>query len=64
MRMLDELKDVLDTIEKDSEWEHKFVTDILIRKEKNPDYKLTGKQFSKLADIHTKYCYRGVYTYK
>ena len=62
MRMLEELKEKLDDI--DNEWEHDFVENIMTKKEEDPDYKLSGKQFSKLADIHTKYCYTGVYTYR
>lgn len=57
MRMLENLKEVLDEIEQDNDWEAKFVTDMLIRSEQG--YRLTDKQFSKLVDIHEKYCGTG-----
>lgn len=56
MPMLDNLKDVLDEIEEHNDWEHKFVTDLLIRREEGKLEKLTDKQFMKLLDIHEKYC--------
>lgn len=52
MKMLDDLKDVLDEIEREDEWAGNFVSDILERKESTPDYKLSGKQFEKLNQIH------------
>ena len=55
MIMLDDLKGVLDEIEKANEWEHGFVQDMLIRFEEDPDYKLINKQFKKLHDIHQRY---------
>lgn len=55
MRMLDRLKEQLAEIEQDSEWEYNFVQDLIIRKEQNPDYKLSKKQFKKLSDISEKY---------
>lgn len=54
-RMLPQLAAVLDDIEKEDDWAHKFVTDILERREKNPGYKLTGKQFEKLNEIHKRF---------
>lgn len=56
MRMLDDLRDVLEEIAAQSDWEHRFVQDILIRKEECPEIKLTGAQFNKLVEIHNKYC--------
>lgn len=54
MRMLENLKEVLDEIEQANDWEGKFLTDMLIRHEQGK--KLTDKQFAKLVDIHEKYC--------
>lgn len=54
MRMLENLKEVLDEIEQASDWESRFVTDMLIRHEQGD--KLTDKQFAKLVDIHEKFC--------
>lgn len=53
--MLIQLEAALDDIEKKDEWAHRFVTDILSRKQKDPDYKLTGKQFEKLNEIHKRF---------
>ena len=58
MRMLDDLRDELDEIERCNEWEFNFVTDIMQRKEENPDYKLSSKQFEILNRIHQQYCKR------
>lgn len=54
-KLLDDLRSVLDDIEKQDDWAHKFVSDILERREHNPDYKLSIKQFNKLDEIHQKY---------
>jgi len=56
--MLDDLRDELDEIERCNEWEYKFVTDIMQRKEETPDYKLSSKQFEILNRIHQQYCKR------
>lgn len=56
MRMLDNLKEVLDMIELQNEWEFTFVTDIIERKEQDENYTLSGKQFSILDRIHQTYC--------
>ena len=58
MRMLDDLKAVLDDIEASDEWAYNFVTDIMERKENDPDYKLSGKQFEKLNEIHRRFVKR------
>lgn len=50
-----DLKSVLDDIEREDDWALRFVTDILERREHNPDYKLSGKQFEKLNQIHQKF---------
>ena len=55
MRMLDDLKDYLDGIESLNEWEHKFVEDLIIKKEEDPNYTLSAKQFARLTEIHRKY---------
>ena len=56
--MLDDLKTVLDDIEAKDEWAYNFVTDIMERKENNPDYRLTGNQFEKLNEIHRRFVKR------
>ena len=58
MRMLDDLKTVLDDIEASDEWAYNFVTDIMERKENDPDYKLSGKQFEKLNEVHRRFMKR------
>lgn len=58
MKMLDDLKDALDEIEREDEWAANFVSDILERKESVPDYKLSGKQFEKLNQIHQRFVKR------
>ena len=57
MIMIDDLKTVLDDIEKKDDWTYRFVTDIATRLEENPDYKLTGKQFRKLCQVHHDFYY-------
>ena len=56
MKLLDQLKEHLDEIEQKDAWAHGFVEKLLIQKEECPDKPLTGKQFTKLCEIHTKYC--------
>ena len=55
MIMLDQLKEKLDDIADVDDWAFEFITDVLIRKEENPDYKLTKNQFNKLVEFHEKY---------
>jgi len=57
MRLLEQLKDVMDEIEATDEWAHNFVEALIIRKEERPDAQLSGPQFKKLCEIHTKYCH-------
>ena len=54
--MLDGLKAELDEIEKADPWAHKFVEDLLIRREEGKLGKLTDKQFMKLLEIHERFC--------
>ena len=54
--MLDNLKEVLDDIEQENDWEYNFVSDLLIKREEGRLGRLTDKQFMKLFDIHEKYC--------
>ena len=60
MRMLDNLKEVLDDIEAEDEWAHQFVQDLLIRQEEaaaaKTQFKLSPKQFNKLVEIHDRWC--------
>ena len=58
MRMLDDLKTVLDDIEAKDEWAYNFVTGIMERRENKPDYALSGKQFEKLNEIHRRFVKR------
>ena len=59
MRMLDNLKEVLDEIEQENDWEHDYVTDILVKMEEGRIKRLSGPQFAKLVEIHEKYCGTG-----
>jgi hypothetical protein len=54
--MLDNLKEKLDEIEEANDWEHRFVSDLLIRREEGRLKKLTDKQFMCLMKIHERYC--------
>lgn len=54
--MLDKLKEKLDEIEETNDWEHRFVSDLLIRREEGRLGKLTDKQFMCLLKIHEKHC--------
>lgn len=56
MRMLEGLKEVMDEIEIQNEWEFNFVSKILIQAEEHPQKKLTSKQFNCLLRIYDKYC--------
>ena len=56
MRMLEALKNHLDEIEITNDWEFQFVTNILERRENNPNYRLSAKQFNTLNTIYEKYC--------
>ena len=57
MRMLENLKEGLDEIEKSNDWEAKFTADMLVLHEEGK--RLTDKQFAKLVDVHEKYCGTG-----
>jgi len=54
--MLDNLKEKLDEIEQTNDWEYRFVSDLLIRREEGKLGKLTDKQFACLLRIHERYC--------
>lgn len=56
MRMLEDLKEAFEFSQPEDEWAYNFVQDMLIKKEENPDFKLSKKQFAKLNEIHQKYC--------
>ena len=53
MIMLDDLKVILDEIEKENEWAHWFVLAMLYKK--SQDQKLNSKEFERLNNIHQKY---------
>lgn len=53
-RMLENLRDRLDEIERDNEWNYRFVCDLCERCESGP-YRLSDKQFKVLHRIHQKY---------
>lgn len=55
-QMLDGLKTKLNEIEEADAWAHKFVEDLLVRREEGKLGKLTDKQFKKLLEIHERYC--------
>jgi len=55
--MLEDLKEVLDEIELQSDWDYNFVMNIVEYKERFPDRALSKKQFSKLDEVHQRYCY-------
>ena len=54
MIMLDQLKEVMDDIERENNWAFTFIQDILIKKEEG-EYTLSKKQFNKLVEIHNEY---------
>jgi hypothetical protein len=58
MRLIDQLKEHMDDMEESDNWAFNFVTRIAIQKEEQPDKQLTGPQFTKLCEIHSKYCNR------
>ena len=58
MRILDDLNGVLDDIETQDAWAYHVVTNIAERKENDPDYELSGKQFEKLNEIHRRFVKR------
>ena len=53
--MLVDLKDVLDDIENSNDWEYRFVSDLLIRKEEGKLGRLTDKQSEQLERIYGHY---------
>ena len=59
MRMLDNLKEVLDDIELSNEWEAKFLSGLIIKQEEGKLERLSDKQFKCLTRIHEKYCGTG-----
>lgn len=60
MRMLDDLKQpqALATLQRENEWAHGFVKNLLWQFERNPKYKLTGPQFKKLNEVHQQFVKR------
>jgi len=61
MRMLDNLKEVLEDIETENDEHHRFIQNMLIQKEQYPAKKLTKNQFKYLSDLHEKYINRRNY---
>lgn len=59
MKMLTDLKQILDEIEQENDWEHRFIQDMLILKEEGE--KLKPGQFKILNNIHQKYFYNNKY---
>lgn len=57
MRMVKDLVEVLDDIEREDDWAAQFVADIAERIDRNPGYKLSSKQFEKLNQIHQRFVY-------
>lgn len=56
MRILDNIKEVLDEIEQKDQRSFEFVEKIIIQKEEQPEKKLTKLQFKWLNDLHDRYC--------
>ena len=54
--MLDNLKPKLEEIEATNDWEHRFVSDLLIRREEGRLERLSDRQFMCLLKIHERYC--------
>lgn len=54
--MLDNLKEKLEEIEQANDWEYRFVSDLLIRREEGRLEKLSDRQFMCLLKIHECYC--------
>ena len=54
--MLDALKEIFDELAEKDAWAHKFVEDLLVRREEGRLGKLTDKQFMKLLEIHERHC--------
>lgn len=54
--MLVNLKNELEEIEKADPWAHKFVEDLLVRREEGTLGRLSDKQFMKLLEIHERFC--------
>lgn len=55
MRMLDDLTEHLDDIERTDAPAYKFIESILIQKDERPDKPLSQKQFGYLVDLHNRY---------
>ena len=56
MSMLDNLKEVLDEIEEDNDWNDKFLTDMLVKYENGTLGRLTSRQLNCLLLAHEQYC--------
>ncbi len=56
MKLIDQLTEYMGEIERKDDWAFNFIESIKIKKEEDPNKKLTGAQFKKLCEIHTKYC--------
>ena len=54
-RMLARLRDRLDELARDNDWEHRFVTGLIERFETGEIKHLTDKQFGKVDEIYRKY---------
>ncbi len=55
MKMLDDLVDLLDELEGESDFAFEFVTSIKIQKDENPDKKLSGAQWRVLIQLHDRF---------
>ncbi|MDA3922723.1 MAG: hypothetical protein PF501_18905 [Salinisphaera sp.] len=54
-RMLARLRDRLDELARDNDWEYRFITGLLERFESGEIKHLTDKQFQKVDEIYRKY---------
>lgn len=57
-KMLDDLKSMLDDIERKDPASFAFLQDVLIAKEEGRQKPLSAKQFKWLQDLHERYCCR------
>ena len=56
--MLDDLKEVLGDIEQRNDWDHGFISDLIIKREEGTLGRLSDRQFENLLRCHQRYCVR------
>lgn len=55
VHQLDALKDVLEEIEESNDWDYRFVSDLLIKKEEGRLQFVSIKQLEQLERVHSQY---------